>query len=198
MKKLLSLLIFSLAFATATATPQEAVEQVRGSAVEMLRILNQDNGNNSEQVRKQAEEYAIPHFDFQRMTALAVGRPWRQATPSQKTALTQAFKNKLIGIYSGTMLQYKSAKVNIKNNPIVRNNGRVVMVASEISPKANQIVNIDYTMYKSDDQYRVYDVKVEGQSLVTIYRNQFAQIIDRKGIDGLIAELEKDVAQKAK
>lgn len=194
MKKLFAFITLSFAFATAViAAPQDAVNQVRQNAETILKIINQDDGKNSEEIKTRAEEYAMPFFDFQRMTALAVGLPWRQASDTQKQALADAFKNRLIRIYAGTMLQYKSAQVNIKDNPVVRNNGRIVMVASEIKPDDNKpAVAIDYTMYESNGKYRIYDVKVEGQSLVTIYRNQFGEIIRQKGIDGLIHELNQD------
>lgn len=189
-------LIVSLLWAApALADSSSAVEQIRTNATEVLRILNEDNGSNSAEVRAKAERYATPYFDFERMTALAVGLPWRNATPAQKTQLADAFKNRLIRIYSGTMLQYKNAQVKVLDNPTVAKNGREVTVHSEITPNAGnqtQPIKISYTTYKSGDRYRIYDVKVEGQSLVTVYRNQFGEIVRQKGIDGLIEEFNKD------
>ena len=128
-------------FSSAMATPEQAVTQIKTSAQEMLHILNKDNGSNSAAVRAEAEKYALPYFDFERMTALAVGAPWKQASAVQKKDLAEAFKNKLIRIYSGTMLQYKSAKITVKDNPVVNNNGKVVTVATEVLPSANAAKN---------------------------------------------------------
>ncbi|MBQ9260069.1 MAG: ABC transporter substrate-binding protein [Neisseriaceae bacterium] len=187
-----TLLCCSVAF----AAPADAVNQIKTNSVEILKILNKENGANAEAVKAEAERYASPYFDFERMTALAVGQPWKQASAEQKKQLTEAFKNKLIRIYSGTMFQYKSAKVTVNDKPRVENNGKQVIINTEVLPSANspksEIVHIDYTTYQSGDKYRIYDVKVEGQSLVTVYRTQFKEIVNKSGIDGLIAELKKE------
>lgn len=196
MKKTILTVSTLLCCTVAFATPQEAVNQVKTNSVEILKILNKENGANADAVRAEAERYATPYFDFERMTALAVGAPWKQASAEQKKQLTEAFKNKLIRIYSGTMFQYKSAQVKVGENPRVENDGKQVIISTEVLPTANasknDIVHIDYTTYKSGNNYRIYDVKVEGQSLVTVYRNQFKEIVNKGGIDGLIAELRKE------
>ena len=179
-----------MSISMAFATPQEAVSQVRTSSTEMLNILSKANGSNNASVRKQAENYAMPYFDFERMTALAVGAPWKQATPAQKQALTQQFKTLLIRTYSGTMLKFKGAKVQVQGNPIVNNGGKEVVVKTKITAQGKP-VNMDYTMYQSGGKYRVYNVAVEGESLVTVYRSQFNETIRKSGIDGLIAQLKQ-------
>ena len=179
-----------MSISMAFATPQEAVSQVRTSSTEMLNILSKANGSNNASVRKQAENYAIPYFDFERMTALAVGNPWRTATPVQRKALTEQFKTLLIRTYSGTMLQYKNAKVNVLNNPQVNRGGQEVVVRAEVQQPGKQKVNIDFTTYQSGSKYRAYNVAIEGASLVTVYRNQFGETIRTKGIDGLITDLK--------
>ncbi len=179
-----------MSISMAFATPAEAVNQVRSNATEVLIILKQANGSNDNTVRKQAETYATPYFDFQRMTALAVGNPWRTATAAQKQALTKEFQTLLIRTYSGTMLQYKDAQVNVQNNPVVNRDGKEVIVRVEVQPKNGKKANLDFTTYQSGNSYRIYNVAVEGASLVTVYRNQFGQTINAKGIDGLIAELK--------
>ncbi|MDF7676687.1 ABC transporter substrate-binding protein [Neisseriaceae bacterium ESL0693] len=178
-----------LSISMAFAAPQDAVNQLNTNATQVLTILNQANGQNNAQVRHQAENYAIPYFDFERMTALAVGAPWRTASASQKQALTEEFKTLLIRTYSGTMLKFKMAKVNVSNTPVVNKNGREVIVRTDVNTPNNKPVRMDYTMYQSGNIYRIYNVSVEGASLVTVYRNQFNQTINQKGIDGLIAEL---------
>lgn len=180
-----------LSISMAFATPQQAVSQIKGNASQVLNILKKANGSNDMQVRRQAENYAIPYFDFQRMTALAVGNPWRSATPAQQQALTQQFKTLLIRTYSGTMLKFKNAHVVVDNTPVVNKDGREIIVRTKVTaPGGNKPTQMDYTMYQSGNQYRVYNVAVEGASLVTVYRNQFNQTISQKGINGLIAELK--------
>ena len=175
---------------TAQATPQQAVSQVRENAAQVLAILKKANGSNDAAVRKEAENYALPYFDFQRMTAQAVGQPWTQATPAQKQELSKEFQTLLIRTYSGTMLKFKNAKVNIKDNPVVNKGGKEIVVRAEINVSGQKPVNMDFTTYQSGSKYRAYNVAVEGASLVTVYRNQFGETIKAKGIDGLIADLK--------
>ncbi|MCQ9327320.1 MlaC/ttg2D family ABC transporter substrate-binding protein [Neisseria dentiae] len=182
----IGLLSINLAF----ATPAEAVNQVRTNATQVLNILKEANGSNDAAVRRKAESYALPNFDFQRMTALAVGNPWRTATPAQKQALSKEFQTLLIRTYSGTMLKYKNASVVVKDNPVVNRGGKEVVVRAEVTQPGGKPVVMDFTTYQSGSKYRAYNVAIEGASLVTVYRNQFGETIKNKGIDGLIAELK--------
>lgn len=179
-----------LSISIAFASPQQAVSQLKGNASQVLNILGKSNGKNDLQVRRQAENYAIPYFDFERMTALAVGAPWRSASAAQKKALTREFQTLLIRTYSGTMLKFKNAKVDVGNNPIVNKGGKEVVIHTKVNNTGSKPTQMDYTMYQSGSKYRIYNVSVEGASLVTVYRNQFNQTIRQKGIDGLIAELK--------
>ncbi|QEY25381.1 MlaC/ttg2D family ABC transporter substrate-binding protein [Neisseria zalophi] len=185
-----------LSISLAAAAPADAVNQIRTNATQVLNILKDANGSNDAAVRRKAENYAIPYFDFQRMTALAVGNPWRQATPAQKQALTKEFQTLLIRTYSGTMLKFKNAKVTVSNTPIVNRGGKEVIVHADVTPENGETVKMDFTTYQSGNRYRAYNVAVEGASLVTVYRNQFGETIKAKGIDGLISELKSKNGSK--
>lgn len=178
-----------LSIGLATAAPADAVNQIRQNSVQVLNILKEAKGSNDAAVRRKAEAYAMPYFDFQRMTALAVGNPWRTATAAQKQALTKEFQTLLIRTYSGTMLQYKNAKVVVKDTPQVKNSNEII-VNTEVTPPGGKAVKIDFTTYQSGNRHRVYNVAVEGASLVTVYRSQFGETVKAKGIDGLIADLK--------
>ena len=182
--------IIAAAVGSAHATPQQAVAQVRENAAQVLTILKKANGSNDAAVRKEAENYALPYFDFQRMTAQAVGQPWTQATPAQKQALAKEFQTLLIRTYSGTMLKFKNSTVDVKNNPVVNKGGKEIVIRTEISQSGSKPVNMDFTTYQRGGKYRVYNVAVEGASLVTVYRNQFGETIKNKGFDGLIQDLK--------
>ena len=138
-------LITLAAAGTAQATPQQAVSQVRENAAQVLAILKKANGSNDAAVRKEAENYALPYFDFQRMTAQAVGQPWTQATPAQKHELSKEFQTLLIRTYSGTMLKFKNAAVDVKGNPIINRGGKEVIVRVEVSQAGSKPVNMDFT-----------------------------------------------------
>ena len=121
---------------------------------------------------------------------VAVGQPWTQATPAQKQELSKEFQTLLIRTYSGTMLKFKNAAVDVKGNPIINRGGKEVIVRVEVSQAGSKPVNMDFTTYQSGGKYRVYNVAIEGASLVTVYRNQFGETIKNKGFDGLIQELK--------
>ena len=182
--------IIAAAVGSAHATPQQAVAQVRENAAQVLTILKKANGSNDAAVRKEAENYALPYFDFQRMTAQAVGQPWTQATPAQKQALAKEFQTLLIRTYSGTMLKFKNSTVDVKANPVVNKGGKEIVIRTEISQSGGKPVNMDFTTYQSGGKYRVYNVAVEGASLVTVHRNQFGETIHNNGFDGLIQDLK--------
>ena len=183
-----------LSISLAAASPSDAVGQIRQNATQVLSILK---GGDADGARRKAEAYALPYFDFQRMTALAVGNPWRQATDMQKQALTREFQTLLIRTYSGTMLQFKNAKVNVKDNPVVNKGGKEIVVRVEVSNSGEKPVNMDFSTYQSGSRSRVYNVAVEGASLVTVYRGQFNETVKNKGIDGLIDELKTKNSGKA-
>lgn len=190
-----ALLISLLSINIAVAAPSDAVNQIRSNIKNVLSILNKDNGKNTSQIRAEAERYALPFFDFQRMTALAVGKEWRNASTAQQTALVKEFQNLLIRVYSGNMVTFKSAQVTVQDTPVVNNNGREIVVQSTVvMPDAQKPVHMDYTAYQSGNKYRVYNISIEGASLVTVYRNQFNEEIRKNGIDGLIKQLyEKNI-----
>lgn len=176
-----------LSISMAFANP-EAVNQVRDSSVQVLNILNQANGKNDAQIRRQAENVVTPHFDFELMTALAVGKPWKTANAQQRSALVEGFKNMIRAQYTGTMLKFKNAKVNIKDKPIVKGND--VEVNAQLATQGGKPINVTFVTRKHGSLYRAYDVKLEGGSLVTAYRQQFGEVVRTKGIDGLVAHLQ--------
>ena len=153
-------------------------------------ILVKENGSNTEAVRTEVQQVLYPRFDFNRMTALAVGKYWKQATPEQKTALSDEFRTLLTRTYFSTMLRYRDAKLNVKQQPLLANDGKEATVKSDVVVgNAQQPVLIDYVLYHTEDGWKVFNVSVEGASLVTVYRNQFAEEINKGGLDGLIQSL---------
>jgi len=175
--------------ACAQEAPDQLVKQV---AEDVLKIIEQDRELRSGSQSKMAqliEEKIVPHFDFERMTRLAVGRNWRQATPQQRTQLVDEFRILLVRSYSTAYSAYKQIEVEVK--PLrMRPTDEDVQVRTQIKvPNGAQPVNVDYSMFKAGDTWKVYDVSVDGVSLVTTYRNTFAEQVRQGGIDGLIKAL---------
>jgi phospholipid transport system substrate-binding protein len=169
----------------------EPVELIKSNSSQILDILHKDSGRSNQVAQKKIEAIAVPHFDFQRMTALAVGPDWNKANTSQKEQLSEAFQNLLVRVYGKTMVRFRDAELNINETPLIQDGGKRATVKSVVTFQGGQKnAKIDYVLIKNDRGWKVIDVRVEGGSLVTVYRNQFAQKIQESGIDGLIDYLE--------
>ncbi|MGB4854287.1 MAG: ABC transporter substrate-binding protein, partial [Candidatus Dechloromonas phosphoritropha] len=134
------------------------------------------------------DQKVLPNFDFRHMTALAVGKDWKKASPGQQQQLIAEFKTLLVRTYSNALTSYKNQKIVYK--PFRMNSDdSEVLVRTEVIQPGSKPVQIDYNLKKSDTSWKVYDVVVAGISLVTNYRDQFAQEVRSGGIDGLIAAI---------
>ncbi len=195
MKKLIVLAFFTLlaSFAQAQAAPDVLVKQVTEEVLEIVRKDRDIQNGNAKKAIELVDAKVIPHFNFQHMTALAVGKDWRKASPQQQQQLTSEFKTLLVRTYSNALTGYKNQKVVYK--PFRMNPGDAeVVVRTEVQQPGNQPVQLDYSLEKLDSGWKVYDVSVAGISLVTNYRDQFGQEVRNSGIDGLI----KAIATKNK
>ncbi|MEQ6292406.1 phospholipid-binding protein MlaC [Vogesella sp. GCM10023246] len=193
MKKLLTSLMLLLGLAAPALAADEPVGLVQDTSQKALDILKKENGKNTRQVREQVESMVIPLIDFTRMTALAVGKDWRAANPAQQEQLATQFKTLLVRTYSSTMVRFKTAQIDVKPNAQFNNGGREAVVKSEVTLPGNadkKNVSIDYTLYKGNQGWKIFNVSVEGASLVTVYRTQFGEEIRKNGIDGLIKQLK--------
>jgi phospholipid transport system substrate-binding protein len=177
-----------------TAFAQEAPDAlVRRIGDELLTIIKSDKdlqAGNSQKVVALAEEKVLPHFDFTRMTRLAVGRNWQQATPEQREALTKEFRTLLVRTYSNSLSQYRNQKFVV--SPLrTEAADKDVLVHSAVMQENGPQIPIDYRMEKEGNDWKVYDVVIDGASLVTTYRGSFNDQIQKGGIDGLIKTLRE-------
>ncbi len=187
MKRFAILLLSS--FLACSAWAQEAPDVlVKRITEEVLHIIRTDKDlqeGNTQRAIELVDQKVLPHFNFTRMTALAVGRDWRKASPEQQQKLTEEFKTLLVRTYSNALTGYKNQTVRYK--PVKMDaEGKDVRVPTEILQPGGQPVQLDYNMEKQENGWKVYDVVVGGISLVTNYRDQFGQEVRANGIDGLI------------
>jgi len=187
MKKLIAL-VFATLLASAVQAQEAPDVLVKKVTEEVLDIIRKDkdiqNGS-AKKVIELVDAKVIPHFNFKHMTALAVGKDWRKASPQQQEQLAVEFKTLLVRTYSNALTGYKNQKVVYK--PFKMNAGDVdVLVRTEVQQPGNKPVQLDYSLEKLDAGWKVYDVSVAGISLVTNYREQFGQEVRNGGIDGLI------------
>jgi phospholipid transport system substrate-binding protein len=134
------------------------------------------------------EHKVLPYFNFQHMTALAVGRDWKTATAAQKERLAGEFETLLVRTYANALAGYKDQKIIYRPSTHSESDTDVT-VHSEIRQAGANSIQLDYSLEKIDGNWKVYDVSVAGISLVTNYRSQFAKEVRSSGIDSLIASI---------
>jgi phospholipid transport system substrate-binding protein len=169
---------------------------IRQLSLETLEAVKADKGIQGGDVKKiiqLVDAKVMPHVNFQRMTASAVGRFWRQATPEQQKRLQDEFKTLLVRTYAGALTQVKDQTIALR--PLRASDDTEVVVRTEIRGKGDPI-QLDYRLEKTGAVWTIYDVNVLGIWLADQYRNSFAQEIGANGIDGLIKTLA-DKNQKA-
>ncbi len=184
----------------AAASAQAPDEFVKTITTDVFATIKGDKAIQAGDLRKVVavvDTKILPNVNFQRMTATAVGRSWRQATPDQKKRLQDEFKTLLVYTYAGAAAQIKDQTVEIK--PMrSRPEDTEVVVRSIVRGKGDPI-QLDYRLEKTDTGWKIYDVNVLGAWLVQTYQSSFAQEVNASGIDGLIAKLverNKQLASK--
>jgi phospholipid transport system substrate-binding protein len=196
MKKLLLFLFLIAPLATyANAMPPD--ELVKSVASEVIAILKTDKDiqkGDAKKIYALVDAKVLPHFDFTRMTRLAVGRYWKDATPEQQQRLTREFRDLLVRTYAMSLVNYKNQTIEYKPLRIGPNDTDVTVKTVVIEP-GRQPIPIDYQMVKTPDGWKVYDITVEGVSLVVNYRSSFAQEIQQGGVERLIQTLAAKNAQ---
>jgi len=185
--------MLAMALATGVAQAQDAqapdalIKQVSTDVLESVKADKSIKTGDLSKIMALVDQKVMPHVDFQRMTSLAVGRYWRQATPEQQKRLQDEFKVLLVRTYSGALSQVKDQTVQLK--PMRRGaDDNEVVVKTEIRGQGDPI-QLDYRLEKSGNGWKIYDVNVLGVWLVQQYQNSFAQEIGANGIDGLIGKL---------
>ena len=193
MKKLIGLLLAILVAVPvwAAETPETQIKQISD---EVLEIISNDDelqhkGNTGPAIALIDAKVLQPHFNFRHMTKLGMGKEWRKATPEQQDMLVKEFKTLLVRTYSNALTTYKNPTVRLKptrNKPT----DTEAQVRTKVLQPGIKPVDIDYSLEKLGDEWKVFDVVVAGVSLVTNYRQFFGQEIRNGGVDGLIKSLQ--------
>jgi len=170
---------------------------IKNTVQEVLEIVRQDKdirAGNQKKILELVDAKVLPHFNFTRMTQLAVGKSWRTATPEQKQVLVTEFRNLLVRTYTKAFTVYRDQTVEIKPFKMTAGSTDVTVKTLIIKP-GTPSVPVDYDMEKTATDWKVYDLSVEGVSLVTSYRGTFSEQVQQGGIEGLIKTLvEKNQA----
>ena len=171
----------------ADEAPDALIKRVSAEVLDNIKTDKAVKAGDLTKVLALVDSKIMPNVNFTRMTASAVGRNWRQATPEQQKKLQDEFKTLLIRTYSGALAQVSDQSVNVKPLRAAPADTEVV-VRTEVLGRGDP-VQLDYRMEKTATGWKIYDLNVLGVWLVETYRTQFAQEISAKGVDGLIASL---------
>lgn len=164
---------------------------IRDTVQEVTSIIKQDKdiqSGDQKKITDLVEVKVLPHFDFERMTQLAVGKYWRTATPEQKQALITEFRNMLVRTYTKVFMVYRDQVIEVKPSKMAADDTEVT-VKTVISKPGSQPILVDYEMKKADSGWKVFDISIDGVSMVMSYRGTFTSEIQANGIEGLIKTL---------
>jgi len=177
---------------SARAEPPAPDVLIKDTVREVLDIVRADKdlrAGNQKKMLELVDAKVLPHFNFERMTKLAVGKGWRTATPEQKQALQSEFRILLVRTYTKAFTSYRDQIIEVKPVKLDAATTEVTVKTEIIKPGSQQPILVDYDLEKMPNGWKVYDLTVEGVSLVTSYRGTFADQIQQSGIDGLIKTL---------
>ncbi len=185
----MSSLLGVAAHAAADEAPDALIKRISSEVMDVVKSDPDIQSGNTAKIVELVDTKIMPNVNFERMTASAVGRYWRQATPEQKEKLQSEFKTLLVRTYSGALTEIKDQQLSyrpFRANP----SDTEVVVRTEVRGRGEPI-QLDYRLEKTDAGWKIFDLNVLGVWLVQTYRSQFAQEISSKGIDGLIATLSE-------
>jgi phospholipid transport system substrate-binding protein len=186
------LLSFFLAFPVVAQElgPEELVKKITQDVLDSVKNDKQLASGDRQKAIKLAEEKILPHVDFEEATRLAVGRGWAQASPEQKKKLVSEFRNMLVRTYSNAIGAYEGQSMKVMPVRMKPGDTEVTVHNQFIRPGGKPVL-IDYSMRKTDKGWKIYDIVVEGVSLVLTYRSEFDAVVKQDGIDGLIKRLSQ-------
>jgi phospholipid transport system substrate-binding protein len=181
----------------AVQSPQDVIQNTSARMLEALRKNRDTLRQDSSQIYALVDQIVLPNFDFELMSRWVLGRNWQQATPEQRRRFADEFRTLLVRTYAKALLEYSDNDIRLlpSANPAANNEATV---KTEAQVRTGRPIPINYTMHLNSDGWKVYDVTVDGVSLVTNYRSTFASQIRSNGLDTVIADLQKRNAQASR
>ena len=179
-----------------TMKPDELVKAVTEDVIAAVKSDKQLAAGDKEKMLKLAEEKVLPHIDFQEAARLAVGRAWAQASKEQQERIVTEFRRMLVRTYSNAISRYEGQTMKVLPARYKPEDTDVTVRNQYVRPGQTPL-QVEYSMHKTDDGWKIYDIVVEGVSLVITYRSEFAAVVKQQGIEGLIKRLgEKNAPPK--
>jgi phospholipid transport system substrate-binding protein len=189
---LLLLLLSSNALWAAARAPQEVVQDTSARMVDALRKNRTTLDRDPSRLYELVNQIVLPNFDFELMSRWVLGRAWQQATPDQRSRFAEEFRTLLVRTYAKALLEYADEDIRLLPQSAPKVDGKETTVRTEVKPKTGQPIPINYSMHLGNNGvWKVYDVTVEGVSIVTNYRDTFASQIRSQGLDAVITDLQQ-------
>jgi len=194
LKKYLTQLLFLAVFfsinSIAALGPEDLVRKTAEDVLFAIKADEEIQKGDKEKIYKLAEEKILPNFDFERVARLVLGRAWRSASDEQKKEFIVQFRTLLLKTYAVALSKYKDQTIEFKPTRM-SDTDEIVIVKTEITQSGGQPIRVNYALSKNSGKWLVFDIVIEGVSLVTNYRSQFSSEIKRNGMDTLIKKLSK-------
>lgn len=190
-KLLVGLSLFTMLHAAhAETSPDLLVKQTADEVLAIIKTNKDIQAGNKQKLYELVEAKILPNFDFDRVCRMVLGKNWRSATPEQQATFQKEFRSLLLRTYASALGKYKDQVIEYK--PLrAEENAKNVSVKTQILQKGGQPVAVDYSLIKSAEGWKVYDIVIENVSLVTNYRSQFSTEIRQNGLDSLNDKLEE-------
>ncbi|MBI3546694.1 MAG: ABC transporter substrate-binding protein [Gammaproteobacteria bacterium] len=183
--------IFMLPVFAADVTPDQLARETTDKIVALLKTNKNAYVKDNSKLYAMVDEHVLPHFDFRAMSRTVLGRNWREASEEQRARFTTEFRNLLVRTYATALLKYNDEKIvylPFKLTP----DDRTALVKSEVRRSDGPPIAINYSFYNTSNGWKVYDISVEGASLVTTYQSTYASRMQKEGLDGLIKTLAQE------
>ncbi len=174
---------------SANLAPDKLVDQTVQEVIDIIRKDEALRNGDKEKMLDLIETKILPHFNFNRMTQLAMGQHWSKASPEQQTKLVDEFRTLLVRTYSNALTSYQDETIKVNPIPALGDRTETSVRSIVIQGKGKEPIPIDYAMEKKADGWKVFDVTVAGVSLVTNYRGSFNSQVRKGGVEGLIKAL---------
>jgi len=188
--KFLFLAVFFSINSIAALGPEDLVRKTAEDVLFAIKADEEIQKGDKEKIYKLAEEKILPNFDFERVARLVLGRAWRSASDEQKKEFIVQFRTLLLKTYAVALSKYKDHAIEFKPTRM-SDTDEIVIVKTEITQSGGQPIRVNYALSKNSGKWLVFDIVIEGVSLVTNYRSQFSSEIRRNGMDTLIKKLSK-------
>lgn len=186
--RLLLVLLFPVMAFAQDSEPEALVKKITEEVLAAVKSDKDLAAGNRQKAVKLAEEKILPYVDFEEATRLAVGRGWKEAKPEQRKQLVQEFRNMLVRTYSNAIGAYEGQTMKVLPSRVKPGENEATVRNQFARPGAKPVL-VDYSMRKTDSGWKIYDIVVEGVSLVLTYRSEFDAVVKQDGVDGLIKRL---------